>query len=90
MKNAKQTINEKIMKEKENLKNFFTDERGDTNFISIAIILVVVIGLAVVFITFGNKITEALSNKWNDLSSALAGQSKFGSNIGFLLSSFLG
>lgn len=34
---------------KEAVHNFFTDENGDTNFISIIVVLVIVLGLAALF-----------------------------------------
>lgn len=48
-----------------------SEERGDTNFISIAIILIVVIGIAVVFIAFGKQITTAFETKIKELTDAL-------------------
>jgi hypothetical protein len=51
--------------------NFLTEERGDTNFISIAIILIVVIAIAIVFIKFGNDITDKLGDAIKDLFEVL-------------------
>ncbi|MCI5655427.1 MAG: hypothetical protein SOT80_05670 [Candidatus Pseudoruminococcus sp.] len=49
-------------------KRIIKDENGDTNFISIAIILVVVLVLAGVFIAFGNQILSwfngTVANFW--------------------------
>lgn len=42
-------------------KTRLAEEQGDTNFISIAIILIVVISIAVVFIGFGNTISQKFS-----------------------------
>lgn len=47
------------------------DERGDTNFISIAIILIVVIGIAVLFITLGDTIKTAFTSAVEKLKDAL-------------------
>lgn len=47
------------------------DERGDTNFISIAIILIVIIAVAVVFIGFRDMILGGLNNAIQDLRDAL-------------------
>lgn len=53
--------------------NFLTEERGDTNFISIAIILVIVLALAVLFIGLGNTVTEKLKDAIDGLDKAFAG-----------------
>ena len=45
---------------KENAKKFLMDESGDTNFISIIIILGIVIVLAGVFIAFREKIVNVV------------------------------
>lgn len=47
------------------------DERGDTNFISIAIILIVVIGIAVLFIAFGTDIKNAFTTAKDKLLATL-------------------
>jgi hypothetical protein len=53
------------------LESFKEEERGDTNFLSIAIILVVVLALAIVFITFGQDLTDGLEDAIEDLKDAL-------------------
>jgi hypothetical protein len=53
------------------LESFKEEERGDTNFLSIAIILVVVLALAIVFITFGQDLTDGLEDAIGDLKDAL-------------------
>ena len=45
---------------KQNIKTFLKDESGDTNFISIIIILGIVIVLAGVFIAFREKIVGVI------------------------------
>lgn len=50
---------------------FCSEERGDTNFISIAIILIVIIGVAIVFIGFRDSILAAFSEATQDLLDAL-------------------
>ncbi|MCD7859354.1 MAG: hypothetical protein LUH51_04175, partial [Firmicutes bacterium] len=52
-------------------RKFVSDERGDTNFISIAIILVVVLAIAVVFIELGDTITTSLNERVTKLTGAL-------------------
>ena len=54
-------------------RKFVSDERGDTNFISIAIILVVVLAIAVVFIELGDTITTSLQESVTKLTGALTG-----------------
>lgn len=46
-------------------------EDGDTNFLSIIIVLVIVLGVAVVFIGFSNQITSAASTKIEELLNTL-------------------
>lgn len=53
------------------IESFKEEERGDTNFLSIAIVLVVVLGLAIVFITFGQYLTSGLGQAVEDLKGAL-------------------
>lgn len=51
--------------------NFIYEETGDTNFISIAIILVVVIVIAVLFIGFSDEIGESFKKATDDLLGKL-------------------
>ncbi len=44
--------------------NFFTDEKGDTNFISIVIILVIVVALAALF---RKNIAGMVTAMWTDI-----------------------
>lgn len=73
MKNLKEKIRTLEVKALCGLRSFLKDEKGDTNFISIAIILVVVIGVATLFIAFSGKIKEAFETSTNDLLGALGG-----------------
>lgn len=50
-------------------KAFLKDESGDTNFISIIIILGIVIVLAGVFIGFREKIVETIKNVVDDFDA---------------------
>lgn len=59
------------LKAKSETKRVLSEERGDTNFISIAIILVVVLALAVVFITFGKDLLPKLQGQVNNIINAL-------------------
>lgn len=52
---------------KEAVHNFFTDEEGDTNMISIIIVLVIVVGLAALF---RNKIGELVTQMWGKITKS--------------------
>jgi len=49
---------------KNGLKNFFTTEDGDTNLISIVIVLVIVLALAVIF---RKNIATLVNNMWTQI-----------------------
>lgn len=51
---------------RETVYDFFTDERGDTNLISIVVVLVIVMALAVVF---RKNIAELVNNMWKSIFS---------------------
>ena len=71
MNKISEMINLAIMKMMLMIESFSEEDRGDTNFISIAIILVVVLGLAVIFIGFGDSLTTGLTDAINELKGAL-------------------
>lgn len=71
MKKLFNKLNSRLLKARCAVESFVAEERGDTNFISIAIILVVVIAVAVVFIAFGDKITGYLKKAIEDLFGEL-------------------
>lgn len=71
MNKISEMINLAVVKMMLMIQNFGEEERGDTNFISIAIILVVVLGLAVIFIGFGDSLTTGLTEAINELKGAL-------------------
>lgn len=52
---------------KEAVHKFFTDEEGDTNMISIIIVLVIVVGLAALF---RNKIGELVTTMWAKITKS--------------------
>lgn len=62
------------VKAKEMFKDFLTDEKGDTNFISVIIVLCIVCGLAAVF---RKNIAEIVNGIWTsvfkDAKSATGG-----------------
>lgn len=73
MKKINEMFNLAVMQLMLMVEGFKEEERGDTNFLSIAIILVVVIGLAIVFITFGQRLTGSLTTAIGELFGALGG-----------------
>lgn len=66
-----QEFQRKLWLSGQNAKVRLAEERGDTNFISIAIVLIVVIGIAIVFIGFGKQITTKVSEAIQNLLNAL-------------------
>ena len=51
------------------IKDFLTDENGDTNFVAMIIIIGIVIALAALFLAFGEKIMNTVSKsveEWLD------------------------
>lgn len=73
MKKLSKKIELALIGAKNAANRFVKEERGDTNFISIAIVLVVVLALAVVFIAFGNKLLPMLKEKIEEIFSVLGG-----------------
>lgn len=71
MKKLMNKLNNALMQAKNKAAEFVSNERGDTNFISIAIILIVIIGVAIVFIGFRDSILAAFSEATQDLLDAL-------------------
>lgn len=59
---------------KERAKNLLKDENGDTNFLSIIIILAIVLVVAVVFIALKDKIIGVVESAWNKFASSFTGQ----------------
>lgn len=84
MRKLREKLDEKLLKAKLRALDFLHSERGDTNFISIAIILVVVLVLAVVFIKFGKDLVTPLKNAIKDVTDALGGGSGAGGAVHFL------
>ena len=71
MRKLMKKIDNKIFAARNAMKYFMNSDRGDTNFVSIAIILVVIIVIAVLFITLGQDMAAKLTQKISDLMSAL-------------------
>lgn len=53
------------------IKNFLSSERGDTNFVSMLLIIGIVVVLAGLFLTLGKGVMEQISSKVNQFISSL-------------------
>lgn len=71
MKKLRNKLNLAVLKGQMAMRDFLSNERGDTNFISIAIILIIVIAIAVTFISMGGQISEKFKTEEETLMSAL-------------------
>lgn len=71
MKKLMKKLNNALVRMQCEATRVCSEERGDTNFISIAIILIVVIGIAVLFIQFGDRIATTFKTEVNDLLGKL-------------------
>lgn len=58
------------------VKSLIKNEDGDTNFLSIIIILAIVLVIAIVFIAFKEKIIEFLSGVWDEFEIRFGGTSR--------------
>lgn len=74
MKKLRNKLNLAVLKGQMAMRNFLSNERGDTNFISIAIILIIVIAIAVTFITFGNDIKGKFDQSTSSIMEKLDGK----------------
>ena len=54
---------------KDKAKNALKKEDGDTNFLSIIIILAIVLVVAIVFISLKDKIVKLIQTEWTDFST---------------------
>lgn len=66
MRNIKGRIDDLIIKGKCKWNGFCNEEKGDTNFISIAVIIAIVVVLAGIFLTLGETSMNKVSNKVNN------------------------
>lgn len=64
----------KAMTLKDKAQNALKNEDGDTNFLSIIIILAIVLVVAVIFIALKDKILLLVQKAWDDFSKAFSGQ----------------
>ena len=58
-------LQNKLWRASEKIKEFMTDEEGDTNVISIIVVLVIVLGLAIVF---KNKLKLLVDTLWTSVT----------------------
>ena len=61
---------------KEKAKNVLKNEDGDTNFLSIIIILAIVLVVAVIFIALKDEILQLVEDAWKSFSEKFTGQDK--------------
>ena len=66
----------KAMNLKDRAKNAFKNEDGDTNFLSIIIILAIVLIIAIVFIAFKDKVIVLVESAWNKFAGSFSSQDK--------------
>lgn len=79
MKNFFKKLNYKVnsallsaeLKTRKAVSDIVKNERGDTNFISIAIILVIVLAVAIAFIAFKDKLMPKFEQKTDELLGKL-------------------
>ena len=58
-------LQNKLWRASEKIKEFMTDEEGDTNVISIIVVLVIVLGLAIVF---KDKVKALVEDLWTSVT----------------------
>lgn len=71
MSKINQFLNKQYNNAIHSLNEFKESERGDTNFISMLLIIGIVVVLAGLFLTFGRGIITSITNKVNDFISSL-------------------
>lgn len=63
MERIKNYVNRKCIDAMIKWNDFKTSERGDTNFLSILIILIIVVGFAALFLTVGQGVMDKVTEK---------------------------
>ncbi len=71
MSKINQFLNKQYIMASKSINEFMDSERGDTNFISMLLIIGIVVVLAGVFLTFGEEILASVTNKVKDFISGL-------------------
>jgi len=67
-------LNSLMIKAKLKADSFLNDEKGDTNFISILVILGIVLALAAVFLAFKDKVISWVDTNIGDFFSKKGGR----------------
>lgn len=71
MRKIAEKIENTLIRAKLAMTRVAKEERGDTNFMSIAIVLVIVLALAAVFIAFGQKLLPKMQKQTGDILDSL-------------------
>ncbi|MBQ8802273.1 MAG: hypothetical protein IJZ53_01370 [Tyzzerella sp.] len=74
MKKLEFKLNLLVWKTRSKVNDFLYNEDGDTNFISIIIIMAIVLLMAIVFIAFKDKIVQLVNSTWTKFSTSFGGQ----------------
>lgn len=72
MRKLAEKIQNALIRAKLAMTRVVNEERGDTNFISIAIVLVIVLAVAMVFIAFKDQLMPLFEESTGDLLDALS------------------
>ena len=70
----KEKMNSLIIREKCKIDSFIYNDKGDTNFISIIVVLGIVLALAAVFLTFKDQILAWTDSNIGDFFSRKGGR----------------
>ena len=70
----KERVNSLMIKGRHNMSSFIHDEKGDTNFISILVILGIALALAAVFLSFKDQVLAWVDNNIGDFFSKSGGR----------------
>lgn len=74
MNKIEQKLDNLVWKVRRGVNSFLYTEDGDTNFLSIIIILAIVLLLAIAFMAFKDQILETVNEAWKDFSKAFGTQ----------------
>lgn len=74
MNKIEQKLDNMVWKVRRGVTSFLYTEDGDTNFLSIIIILAIVLLLAIAFMAFKDQILKTVNEAWTNFSSAFGSQ----------------